>query len=130
MSVDSQLRKMAKSSYWQNIYKSCKDCTGIHLFNNNWNFSGLQSRFLYWLSTYDMLYTELSTFEDDLLTENVLKDDIRTDAYLIHRNKKNNFLWKKHRQDEKEAQRKASGKKGYKSPGKESNITVDLRREE
>jgi len=128
MNIDAQIRKLAKTSYWQNIYKASEKCSGIKLFYNENTFSGLQSRFLYWLSTYDMLYTELATHEDELLTDAVLEDDDRTDAYLSHRTKKNDFLWRKHRQEEKEAQQKAN-KKGFKSPGKESRINVDLRRE-
>lgn len=128
--VDSKIRKLAKSTYWQNIYKSSKECNGIKIFFNEYNFSGKQARFLYWLSTYDMLYTELATYEDELLTKDVLEDEERTDAYLIYRNKKQDFLWKKHRQEEADAQRKANRTKGFKNPGKESTINVDLRREE
>lgn len=129
ITLDSQLRKMAKDSYYQNIYKASEKCYGIKVFANDMNFSGLQVRFLYWLSTYDVLYTELATHEDELLTSAVLEDDDRTDAYLIYRNKKQDYLWRKHRQDEKEAQQSANRKKGWKNPGKESTINVDLRRE-
>lgn len=129
MNIDAQLRKLAKTSYWQNIYKTSKECSGIKLFFNDSNFSGLQSRLLYWLSTYDSLFTDLATHEDDLLTNDVLEDDDRTDAYLTHRSKKNDFLWRKHRQEEAEAQKKANRTKGWKNPGLESNINVDLRRE-
>ena len=129
MNIDSQLRKLAKTSYWQNIYKASKECSGIKLFFNENNFSVSQSRLLYWLSTYDILFTEQATHEDELLTNAVLEDDDRTDAYLMYRSKKNDYLWRKYRQDEAEAQKKANRKKGFKNPGKESNINVDLRSE-
>ena len=127
--LDFKLRKMAKNSYYQNIYKSSEKCYGIKLFSNNTNLSGLQVRFLYWLSTYDVLFTELATHEDELLSQEVLEDDDRTDAYLIYRNKKQDYLWRKHRQDEKEAQQSANRKKKFKHSGKQSTINVDLRRE-
>jgi len=129
ITLDSQLRKMAQNSYYQNIYKTSEKCYGIKLFANDTNLSGLQVRFLYWLSTYDVLFTELATHEDELLSSAVLEDEYRTDAYLMYRNKKQDYLWRKHRQDEKEAQQSANRKKGFKNPGKESTINVDLRRE-
>lgn len=130
MTLDLQLRNLARSVYWQNIYSASKKCSGVRLFKNTFNYSGLQVRFLYWLSTYDLLFSELSTHEDDLLTSEVLENEYRTDAYLIYRNKKHDYLWKKHREEEKNAQLKATRKKGFKHPGKESLISVDLRREE
>lgn len=129
MDIDAQLRKLAKTSYWQNIYKASEKCSGIKLFFNENNFSGLQSRLLYWLSIYDALFIEKATHEDELLTNAVLEDDDRTDAYLAHRSKKNDYLWRKHRQEEAEAQKKANRTKGWKNPGIESSINVDLRRE-
>ena len=128
--LENQIRKIAKSNKYQNLYNATEKCSGINIFENKSNFSALQLRFLYWLSTYNMLYTELATYEDGLLSEGVIDDDIRTDAYLVYRNKKNEYQWKKYRQEEKEAQMKNNRKKGFKNPGKESLISVDLRREE
>ncbi len=130
MNTDCKIRNLAKTNYWQNLYKSCQECSGLQLFKNTYNFSGLQIRFLYWLSTYDLLYKELATHEDDCLTRDVLLDNDRTDAYLIYRNKKQDYLWRKHRDDEKQAQLKANRKKKFKHPGKENLINVDLRREQ
>jgi hypothetical protein len=128
MNLDTQIRNLARSTYWQNLYNSTQKCNGVRLFENVSNFSGLQVRFLYWLSTYNMLFTELATHEDELLNKEILEDEYRTDAYLIYRNKKQDYLWKKHREEEKQAQLKATRKKGFKHPGKESVINVDLRR--
>lgn len=127
MNIESKLRNLAKSSYWQSIYKASQKTHGISLFINTNNFSGLQTRFLYWLATYDLLYTELSTHEDDFLTVDVIEDELRADAYLTYRYKKNEYLWKKHRQEEKEIQLKEN-RKAFKNPGKETFIPVDLRR--
>jgi len=37
---------------------------------------------------------------------------------------------KKHREDEQQSQMKASRKKNFKNPGKETSINIDLRKEE
>ena len=129
VNIDKSLRKLARSSYWQNLYRASQKCSNISLFSNFSDYSGIQVKFLYWLQTYQMLYDELSTFEDERLTENVIENDFRADAYLIHRNKKHEFLWKKYREDESNSRRKANHKKKFKHPGKESIIKVDLRRE-
>lgn len=129
VNTDTYLRTLAKSSYWQSLYKASQKCANISLFNNREDFSALQVRFLYWLEVYSLLYEELSTFVDDRLTEKVIANDFRTDAYLAYRNKKYEFLWRKHRQEEKEARLKSRRKKGFTHPGKESLIEVNLRRE-
>lgn len=126
--LDEQLRNLAKSNYWQSLYTSSKDCGWIQLFENEINFSGLQVRFLYWLTVYSMLYDELSRHEDDKLTENVLKDFYRTDAYLYYRNKKNDHLWKQHRINEKLNEAKQRQPKKH-NKGEAKLIEVDLRRE-
>lgn len=85
MNLQKEIRKMAKSSYWQGIYKASKDTNGIQLFNNKTDLSGLQYLFLYWLKAYNILYEELMTKESEYLTEDAIKDDIRCDAYLYYR---------------------------------------------
>jgi len=128
MQVDQELRKLAKANYWQSLYRISKEC-GTPLFINNNNFSGLQVRFLHYLQIYDMLYNELLTHEDEYLSEAVIDDFDRTDAYLIYRNKKHDFLWKKHRQEERAAKIKSRNKKAFSKEGKHAVIDVDLRRE-
>ena len=54
MNLESAIRKLAKSVYWQSAYKASKE-NGIKLFDNDTNLSGLQIIFLYWLSLYDFL---------------------------------------------------------------------------
>ena len=126
--IDDKLRKLAKSNYYQNLFSASQKCFGISLFQNVCNFSGIQVRFLYWLSVYEMLFTELSKHEDDFLTEAVINDNDRTDAYLIYRNKKHDYLWKKYRREESLAKHKSKHPNKHKD-GKSQLIEVDLRRE-
>jgi hypothetical protein len=128
MSIEIQLRTLAKSGYYQSLYNAAEKL-GIQLFENDKNFSGLQVRFLYWLSVYNKLYSELSTHEDDFLTEKVIQDEYRCDCYLIYRNKKYDFQWKKYRQEEKSAELKSRNSKAFSQEGKHSICEVDLRRE-
>lgn len=127
-SLDDKIRKLARSSYWQNLFSASKECANIQLFENTSNFSGLQVKFLYYLAVYDMLFGELAKHEDDYLTKNVIEDNDRTDAYLIYRNKKHDHLWKKYRIDEKLADHKSKHPSKHKS-GKAQLIEVDMRRE-
>lgn len=85
MSVQAQIRKLARSNYWQEIYSASKDASGIHLFQNINNFSGLQYLFLYWLRVYEMMYNELSNKEWPNLDEEVINNDRRCDWFLVWR---------------------------------------------
>ena len=73
MQFEICLRKLAKSSYWQNIYKSSKE-SNIFLFENQCNYSGLQHLFLYWLHVYSLLEKELAEKSWENLNRNVLDD--------------------------------------------------------
>jgi hypothetical protein len=127
MDIENHIRNLAKSSFWQSMYSASKE-NGVKLFDNNTNLSALQVRFLYWLGLYSTLYTELVTKEDKYLTEKVLMDDVRTDAYLIHRHKKHEALWEKYRREEVEREIKSSHPNKHKS-GNMNIIDVDLRSE-
>lgn len=131
VNLETQIRKISKSSKWQSLYRASKDCGSISLFQNKGDYSGLQIRLLYWLSVYDMLYSELARHEDRWLTEAVIVDDGRTDAYLVYRNKKHDHLWKKYRQDEKarDLSNRNPNKRKQSSSGRQTMINVDLRRE-
>ena len=87
MFIESQIRTLARTLYWQKLYNQSKNGSGIYLFENNTKFSGIQTLFLYWLEVYHILYKELAEMEWENLDEKVLKDDIRTDAFLYWRNK-------------------------------------------
>jgi len=131
MDIDTKIRKLAKSSHWQHIYNASLKNSGIHLFDNISNFSGLQTYFLYWLQTYNLLYEENAKHEDEKLNEKVIEDDFLTDSYLTYRNKKHDYLWKKYRREEKmrDLQDRNVNKKKNPSEGKKTLINVDLRRE-
>ena len=114
------VRKLARSSYWQNIYVSSKDIGSIRLFDNQTNFSGLQSLFLYWLKVYDLLYTELSQKEWKYLDEEVIESDVRCDAFLFWRSLEKEKELNKYKQEQKVDKFK------FKKPGKVSTFDVDF----
>lgn len=87
MKLETQIRELARSPYWQEIYNASKNGSNIQLFENVNNFSGIQYLFLYWLRVYSMLYDELHSMEWNNLDEAVIKDEIRTDAFLYYRRK-------------------------------------------
>ena len=107
MDISSQIRKLARSIYWLELYRASKDISSISLFNNSTNLSGLQSLLLYWLRTYDMLYTELAEKEWDNLDEKVIENDKRCDWFLCYRADQIKKKIKKH----KDEMRKSSPKK-------------------
>lgn len=125
--TELKIRKLAKSVYWQNLYSASKTIQGVHLFNNDTNYTSLQLKFLYWLSVYEMLYEELAQHKDEYLTEKVIEDDIRTNAYLLYRNKKYDHMWKKMRLDEKMSEHKNKHPKKHLS-GEMNLIEVDMRK--
>ena len=108
MNLDQQIRLLARSSYWQEIYKSSKECSGIRLFENQINFSGLQYLFLYWLKVYNMLYNELYSLEWENLDDKVLKDNDRCDAFLYWRIKYQEKEIRKHKKEERKSKKKGS----------------------
>ncbi len=113
MKLESQIRKLARSSYYQEIYNASKSCSGIYLFENQTNFSGVQYLFLYWLRVYSMLYEELSKLEWENLDIKVIEDDDRCDAMLYWRSK----------QIEKDIKKaKIEERKGNKKTGKTMKI--------
>jgi len=109
MTDEQEIRKLARSDYWQNLYKSFKDGSGIYLFENNINFSGLQALFLYWLNIYDLLFNELRDKEWIYLSAEVIKDDTRTDAFLYYRGKELEKIIRKNKLEEEKGRIKSKG---------------------
>lgn len=101
MDIEKQIRKLARSTYWQNIYKSAKEIGTIQLFENKTNFSGLQSLFLFWLSVYESLYVDLGQKTWKFLDENVINSDVRCDAFLYWRSQMREQEIIKYKQEEK-----------------------------
>jgi hypothetical protein len=115
------IRKLARSTYYQNIYSAAKDVGSIQLFENKNNYSGLQSLFLYWLKIYDLLYTEISSKEWKYLDEDVINDDCRCDAFLYWRGQQKEAELDKHKQEQKVSNLK------FKNSGQVSMFDIDLR---
>jgi len=89
------LRRLARSDFWQNTYSHAKEL-GFNLFQNTTALSKIQVIFLSWLSVYNSLYQDLA-LDEDYIDEDVIKDDIRADAYL---------LWKKRVKYKKKSKKK------------------------
>lgn len=106
MRLEAHIRYLARNSYWQEIYHASKNCSGIHLFNNQTNFSGLQSLFLYWIRVYAMLYQELIQLDWDNLDEQVIKDNDRCDAFLYWRSKQIEKDVRKMKREQKKSNKK------------------------
>ena len=87
------LQKLARSNTAQTIYRNAKELSGIRLFNNDTELSHIQVLYLYYLSLYESLYSDLSMGED-FISEEIIKDDIRVEAYLLFKrvNRKNKKL--------------------------------------
>ena len=121
MNIESQIRKLARSMYYQNLYKSSKEIGSISLFENTNNFSGIQSLFLFWLSVYETLYSELGQKEWKYLDEEVIENDMRTDAFLFWRSKIKETEIDKHKQEQRE------NKLNFKGKGSVSSFDIDMR---
>jgi hypothetical protein len=120
MDYIEMIRKLARSSYWQSIFTASKEVGSLRIFDNDGNYSGLQSTFLYWLRVYDLLYSELSSKEWKYLDEQVIENDIRCDAFLYWRGTMRENALLKNKQEQKVNNLKFS------KPGKVSSFDIDL----
>ena len=84
------LQNLARSNTAQLIYRHAKELSGIRLFNNDTDLSHIQVLYLYYLSLYESLYTDLA-MQEPYLTEEVINDNLRVEAYLLYKkvNRKN-----------------------------------------
>jgi hypothetical protein len=121
MLIEHQIRKLARSIYYQNIYKTSKEIGSIQIFENNTNFSGLQNLFLFWLSVYEALYSELNQKEWKYLDEDVINDDCRCDAFLYWRSQM------KEQEISKQKLEQQASKLNLKDKGNASLFNVDFR---
>ena len=104
------LKKLARSAKWQLLYNKAKELGySIRLFNNIIDFGNHQIWYLYYLELYSSLYMDLSMGEE-YIDEDVIKDDLRCEAYLLYRNeKKKNENLKSKSLDKNKEQIKNSG---------------------
>ena len=85
------LRRLARSNKWQIIYARAKETSGIKLFNNESDFSKIQTVFLQWLEIYHSLEVDLA-MKEPFITREIIEKDLRCDAYLLWRHlKKRDF---------------------------------------
>lgn len=103
------MRKLARSDKYQMLYNRAKEIGTLRLFQNDFDLTKAQTFFIYYLELYSSLYKDLSS-KEPYITEGVIDDDIRTDAYLLWRRK---FKYK----EEKESKNK-KGKRQI-NPGSE-----------
>jgi hypothetical protein len=101
MNIEKQIRILARSTFYQNLYKTAKEIGSIRLFENTTNLSGLQNLFLFWLSVYESLYIDLAQKEWKYLDEKVIESDIRCDAFLYWRSQVREQQILKYKQEEK-----------------------------
>jgi hypothetical protein len=106
MNLEAHIRKLARNNFWQEIYFHSKESSGIYLFENKSNFSGIQYIFLYWLRIYSILYSELAQKDWDNLDKDVIEDDIRCDAFLYYRSKEQEKKIQEYKKDEKKSKHK------------------------
>ena len=103
------LKKLAKSNKWQMTYNNAKELSNFRLFNNDSDLSYIQYMFLYWLSVYASLYQDLMMGED-YLTEEIIDDELRAEAYLLLRQ-----LKRKEKKDPKKKKKEINPTRGMES---------------
>jgi hypothetical protein len=85
--MENILRKLARSYKYRFLYARTKEMNGVKLFQNDTDFTSVQMLFLQWLEVYNLLYSDLSS-KENFISEEVIADDIRTEAYLYYRSQK------------------------------------------
>ena len=82
--VYTYLRKLAKTTYWQNMYSSAKDLN-ISLFKNTTDLTRIQSVFISFLSFYYTIKMDIALGD---VSSIVLEYTIYEDAYIYCKNLK------------------------------------------
>lgn len=80
--VTLNLRKLAKSNYYQTLYSFSKE-SGVPIFQNDRNFTNFQVIFMTYLAFYHTIETDIYMGEVD---SRVLEDVIYEDAYVDYKN--------------------------------------------
>jgi len=81
------LKKLTRSNRWQILYNRAKELGTLRLFKNDIDLTKIQIWTLYFLEMYASLYTDLA-MNEDFINEDVIEDDLRTEAYLLYRKEK------------------------------------------
>jgi len=95
------LQKLARSNKWQILYNRAKELGTLRLFKNDMDLTKIQIWMLYFLEMYSSLYTDLA-MNEDFISEEVIQDDLRCEAYLLYRKEKNKKENKKKFRDKDE----------------------------
>ncbi|MCK9542832.1 MAG: hypothetical protein M0R03_12465 [Novosphingobium sp.] len=122
MNFEKEIRKLARSTFWQNLFQGSKELSNMALFFNTSNFSGLQILFIYWLKVYHSIYEDFYSKEYDFLDEELINDNVRCDAFLYWRQKKHESERLKYKEEEKGRQHIKGSKQG-----KQTYCNVDMR---
>jgi hypothetical protein len=111
--INDKIRDLARSNHWQNIYRAMKRGATVRIFKNEYNFSAPQSSMMYWLEVYYMLYEELMDSKWTNLTEAVIANDYRCDAFLYWRRRYFEVERAKAKEDERKSKYNRKGKGNY-----------------
>jgi hypothetical protein len=109
--LESKIRQLARSGYWQSLYRASKE-SGIQLFENVTNLSGLQIIFIYWLEIYSFLYDLIIKKEYEFLNYKYIENDIRVDSFLYFRKRQNELELVKSKEERIRQKTKFKGKQG------------------
>ena len=95
------IRKLARSNKWQIIYNRAKELSTLRLFKNDMDLTKIQIWFLYWSEVYGSLFMDLA-MNESYISEEVIEDELRTEAYLLYRKEKNKKEKSKKHRDKSE----------------------------
>ena len=83
------VRKLARQSDSQMLYHRAKEIGSLRLFSNDIDYTSVQIWYLHYLEVYAGLYQDIY-MKKAHISEAIIDDDLRVDAYLLYRNKTEN----------------------------------------
>ena len=83
---ENPFRKLARSNKWQSLYARSKELSCLRLFHNEEHLTRSQLTFLQLLEMFNRLYSDLA-MNEKFISEEVIDDEIRTEAYLFWKRK-------------------------------------------
>lgn len=84
MNSYSQLRNLAKSIRYQNLFVASKEIFGIKIFRNSFDFSNIQNLFLSYLYSYEGLNKDIIL---EKISKHIFDSEIYEDAYILWKSK-------------------------------------------
>lgn len=116
--IQSLVRQLAKSDYYQNIYALSKERSYFKLFKNEDEFTDLQIMFLKYLNFYSTIFTDIALGD---VTEIILKDFIYEDAYIMYKNRSETGKLKESKKNSEKEEVVPSSRWIFKNPPKVGN---------